>query len=83
MWYIEGGAQRAPNNHKPLNKMKTIKYKNFSYSLVWDTAMNVTTYVAYGTVNGEFLLVHSATSEQACIDKMNLEIESKIIAHQI
>ncbi len=63
--------------------MKTIKYKNFSFSLIWDTSMNVTTYIAYGTVNGQFLLVHSATSEEDCIKKMGDEIESRVIAHQI
>lgn len=63
--------------------MKTIKYKNFSFSLIWDTAMNVVTYIAYGTINGQFLLVHSATSEGACIEKMQNEIETEVIAYQI
>ena len=63
--------------------MKTIKYKNFTYSLIWDGSMSVTTYIAHGNINGQYLLVHSATSEEDCIAKMEAKIESEVIAHQI
>jgi hypothetical protein len=63
--------------------MKTIKYLNFKFTLTWDTYGNYTTWIAFGTINGLFLLVHTGVSEQACITKMEGEIDEKVVAHQI
>jgi hypothetical protein len=63
--------------------MKQKQYKNFKYDLTWNTSMNMTVWIAHGIVNGKFLLVHSAVSEETCIAKMEEKIESEVIAHQI
>jgi hypothetical protein len=57
--------------------MKKFQYLGHSYSVVWDNSANIPVFVAFGTIDNEFLVEHSV-DESKCISKMEKAIFEKL-----